>query len=193
MARTTDPRTVPGLLDAAGELFYARGVAATSMDEVAAASGLSKPTLYRHFPTKESLLFSCLDGRSEQLDVELRSWLGAVPPRRRPHAVVDWLCDWISEPDFHGCLFVRSRAELPGDEQVAEKGQARKRAMRRAIREACRAAGATHPGQLAEELALIVEGATTMAFMSDDKRSTVAAVRRLARAAFDAAGLGATR
>ncbi|MDQ4115109.1 MAG: TetR/AcrR family transcriptional regulator [Actinomycetota bacterium] len=44
------------ILDAATATFGARGLRATSMQDVVAAAGVSKPTLYRHCPTKESLL-----------------------------------------------------------------------------------------------------------------------------------------
>lgn len=43
------------VLAAAAELFTAHGYAATSMDEIAAAVGVSKPTLYHHFPSKDAV------------------------------------------------------------------------------------------------------------------------------------------
>lgn len=44
------------LLDAALELFVAKGFAATRTEEVAARAGVSKGTLYLYFPSKEELL-----------------------------------------------------------------------------------------------------------------------------------------
>lgn len=41
------------VLDAAAALMAERGYAATSMDDVATRVGISKPTLYGHFPSKE--------------------------------------------------------------------------------------------------------------------------------------------
>lgn len=180
---------MPALLRAARKLFYARGVGATSVDDIAAAAGLSKPTLYRHFPTKEALVGSYLDERNEQLDAELRSWIESAPPGRQPLAVIDWLCDWISRPGFNGCSFVRTYAELHEDERVAEKARERKRALFEAIHEACRAAGANDPTRLARQLTLIVEGTTTMAFVSGEPHAGADAARRLARVALEAAGL----
>lgn len=43
------------ILDAAQRLLVERGYAATSMDDLAAAVGASKATLYQHFPTKEDV------------------------------------------------------------------------------------------------------------------------------------------
>jgi AcrR family transcriptional regulator len=189
MARTTDRRTRPALLTAARELFYARGVSATGVDDIVEASGLTKPTFYRHFPSKEALLAAYLDERNEQLDVELRGWIEAATPRDRPRAVIDWLCDTIARPDFNGCAFVRARAERLEDEAVRHKARQRKRALLAAIRAACEAAEPTDAGALAQQLALIVEGATTMAFVTGDATAASSAARALGRVALEAAGV----
>ncbi len=44
-----------GILDAAGETFIRYGFRKTSMDDVARAAGLSRQSLYAHFPNKEAL------------------------------------------------------------------------------------------------------------------------------------------
>jgi len=44
------------ILDAAQALIAEWGYAAMSMDDLAARAGISKPTLYSHFPTKEELV-----------------------------------------------------------------------------------------------------------------------------------------
>ena len=43
------------VLAAAAELFAASGIDATSMDAIADASGVSKATIYKHWPDKDSL------------------------------------------------------------------------------------------------------------------------------------------
>lgn len=48
------------ILDAAAELLGERGYAATSMDEIAARVGISKPTLYQHFPSKDGVAAAVL-------------------------------------------------------------------------------------------------------------------------------------
>lgn len=45
------------LLDEAGRLFYERGYAATSLEHVAEAAGVTKGAIYRHFASKEDLFF----------------------------------------------------------------------------------------------------------------------------------------
>ena len=65
------------ILDAGRELFMSQGYADTSMDQVTAKSGVSKATVYNHFPSKELLFEEAVRTRSEevfaalpQLDVE---------------------------------------------------------------------------------------------------------------------------
>jgi AcrR family transcriptional regulator len=55
-------------------LFTARGVAATSADEIAAAAGISTRTLWRYFPTKESCVLPLLTGGIELTARHLRAW-----------------------------------------------------------------------------------------------------------------------
>src|SRR5689334_10862227 len=48
------------ILQAAGALMHEKGYAAMSMDELASQVGISKPTLYSHFTTKEDLVVAAV-------------------------------------------------------------------------------------------------------------------------------------
>ncbi|MBW8698362.1 putative HTH-type transcriptional regulator [Streptomyces sp. MBT84] len=56
-----DGRRADVIVEAAGRLFLAPGLARVSMDELARELGMSKKTIYRHFPDKRSLLTAVLD------------------------------------------------------------------------------------------------------------------------------------
>ncbi|MGW3160899.1 TetR/AcrR family transcriptional regulator [Streptomyces sp. NPDC001089] len=49
------------IVEAAGRLFFAPGSARVSMDDLARELGMSKKTIYRHFPDRRSLLTAVLD------------------------------------------------------------------------------------------------------------------------------------
>ncbi|MER5908806.1 TetR/AcrR family transcriptional regulator [Streptomyces mirabilis] len=49
------------IVEAAGRLFLAPGSARASMDDLARELGMSKKTIYRHFPDRRSLLAAVLD------------------------------------------------------------------------------------------------------------------------------------
>jgi AcrR family transcriptional regulator len=55
------------ILHAAGTLIRARGYAAMSMDELAAHVGISKPTLYSHFATKDDLVVTAVMHEIDQI------------------------------------------------------------------------------------------------------------------------------
>jgi TetR/AcrR family transcriptional repressor of mexJK operon len=56
MAGRGRPNKRDVILAAARDQFLARGFEGASVDAVVAAAGVSKPTVYAHFPTKEALL-----------------------------------------------------------------------------------------------------------------------------------------
>jgi AcrR family transcriptional regulator len=49
------------VLRAAVEMFNERGFSATSLDDVAASLGVTKPVIYHYLGTKDQVLFECLD------------------------------------------------------------------------------------------------------------------------------------
>ena len=56
------------ILSRAAQLFAQRGYTATSMNEVAEACGLSKPTLYHYFRDKYALLVNIAEGHVSRLE-----------------------------------------------------------------------------------------------------------------------------
>ena len=53
------------ILEAGRDLFFAQGYADTSMDQVTLRSGVSKATVYNHFPSKEKLFEEVVRAGSE--------------------------------------------------------------------------------------------------------------------------------
>jgi AcrR family transcriptional regulator len=48
------------LLDAAADLLAKHGIRRTSMDDIAREAGCARPTIYRHYPTRDALLGALL-------------------------------------------------------------------------------------------------------------------------------------
>ncbi len=55
------------ILEAALTVFARLGYSGTTMDAVAAEAGLSKPTLYQYFPSKEALFAAMMVGKRDQM------------------------------------------------------------------------------------------------------------------------------
>jgi AcrR family transcriptional regulator len=66
-------------LAVAHELFAQRGFAAVTMDEVAAAVGVTKPLLYNYFGNKERLYVACMERAGEGLFAMITEAVGDAP------------------------------------------------------------------------------------------------------------------
>jgi AcrR family transcriptional regulator len=71
------------LLDAAMEVFVARGYHAAAMDEIAERAGVSKPVLYQHFPGKQELYLALVDESVDQLIETVRTALRSTTDNRQ--------------------------------------------------------------------------------------------------------------
>ena len=73
------------MLDTARALFAARGYADVTMDEVAAAVGVTKPLLYNYFGNKEQLFLACMKPAADALVESRRLGRAGAPdaPRAR--------------------------------------------------------------------------------------------------------------
>ena len=70
------------ILNSALNLFWARGYDATGVQEIVDQAGITKPTLYYYFGSKQGLLQEILTTNSRQLEEELReavSCKGDIP------------------------------------------------------------------------------------------------------------------
>jgi AcrR family transcriptional regulator len=103
------------VLAAAEELFAARGVAAVSMDDVAAAAGVGKGTLYRRFGDKSGLAAALLDEREAQLQQDMLYGLPPLGPGGEP---VDRLAAFVEA--YLG--FVITHLDLVAMSQTASPG-----------------------------------------------------------------------
>ena len=55
------------IVQAAADLMYVKGVHATTLDDIRAATGTSKSQLYRHFPDKDALVHAVIALRGRQV------------------------------------------------------------------------------------------------------------------------------
>jgi AcrR family transcriptional regulator len=72
------------VLEAAAALFAERGTEAVTMDDVVAAAGVGKGTLYRSFGDKSGLAAALLDERERQLQAEILQGPPPLGPGARP-------------------------------------------------------------------------------------------------------------
>jgi len=150
------------IFDTARDLFYRRGVRAVGVDEIVCEAGVTKPSLYRAFKSKDDLVAACLRESQREGREAVEEVLAAAggDPRRRMDALLRHYADKLSQPDFRGCPMSNIAVELtepghPGREVVEEC----KAEMRARFAELCRDLGVADAAGLADGLVLIIEGA----------------------------------
>ncbi len=177
------------LIQTAVKLFAKNGIHATGVDSIVEHSGVTKKTLYAHFRTKEELVLAVLryyDGlaRNEFMRKVER---GGTTPRRRLLAIFDFAQDWFQQTNYYGCLFINTIGEYSDqDTPIRQICKEYKKLVQDYIYSLCQQAGAKDPQGLAEELALLLEGATVTAQVSQNPR-TAKVAKRVARGLIDKA------
>jgi len=71
--------TREAIFDAALGCFGQLGVAATGMEDIAVAAGVSRPTLYYHFESKQQLMLEVIVRRAAQLHDQIRQEIAWQP------------------------------------------------------------------------------------------------------------------
>lgn len=108
--RGFDPDEV---LDLARDVFWKNGFQSTSLDDITAATGLSKPSLYAAFGDKNALFLNILDRYHGRIVVNAEHVINDGPSARA--AIHRWLASFVpfcSGPEgTRGCLSVNTSAE----------------------------------------------------------------------------------
>src|SRR4051794_14580246 len=66
------------LLEAAREVFVAKGYYAAAVDDIAERAGVSKPVVYQHFPGKLELYLALIDQSAAKLVAAVRHALAST-------------------------------------------------------------------------------------------------------------------
>jgi AcrR family transcriptional regulator len=182
--------TTARILEAAYALFYRQGFNRTDMDDVAAAAGVSKRTLYVHFDSKDRLLAEALAAHEPLAETLIGTWADALETDL-PDGITrlfDDLAAWSRSPGWVGSGYTRlalELADLPGHpaREIARRHKARVAAR---IANALARGGARDPEALAAEIQLLIEGASALTVLHGTDiycRLAGAAARRLVESA----------
>lgn len=113
MRHDTRRSTREDILEAATSLFYERGYQATTIDHVLERSGVSRPTLYTHFATKEDLGLAYLRlQRRHDLTVLKDAIRRENTPEGRYLAIITQVRQTLLESKYRGCRYFNVIAEL---------------------------------------------------------------------------------
>ena len=173
------------ILKTADKLFYTRGIRAVGVDTIAAEIGISKRTLYNHFPSKDELIAAYLAGRFVQPPPSDK------PPVEQILGTFDRLERGFASKGFRGCPFVNAVAELGAEDASVKKiAIAFKESRRLWFRDLLTQLGVADAEALATQLALLVDGSIAQDLVRNDP-SMARAAKEAARVLLENAGVEA--
>jgi AcrR family transcriptional regulator len=167
------------ILDTAYELFYRKGFGRVGVDELAAAAGFTKRTLYRHFRSKDDLLGAVLEFQHSLALAHIRKWQEryAGSAEDMIDLLFSELAKWSTKPEWTGAGFTRlamELADLPGH-PARTAAHRHKANLEEWYAELLLNAQVHSPEKRGRELALLTEGAMVLILIHGDPTYATAA------------------
>jgi AcrR family transcriptional regulator len=179
-------RAADRIFDTARDLFYREGIRAVGVDEIVTRAGVTKPSLYRSYKSKDELVAAVLR------EVETGFWdrfeaaeaLHPDNPKAQMVAYFQGLADRSGGDDYRGCNLSNAVVEYPDRQHAGRQvAQVHKQQLRDRLRAKAAEMGASDPEVVGDAMMLLVEGVFTSSqmFDGDDKpaKAVVGAVRAL--------------
>ncbi|MET8850151.1 TetR/AcrR family transcriptional regulator [Amycolatopsis sp. NPDC004625] len=157
------------LLASASRLFYTEGLHSVGIDRVIADAGVTRATLYRHFPSKDDLLVAYLSAADEAIRAQVDAARAAGgEPADVVRAVAATIADGIRSPGFRGCAFLNAAAEYPDpDHPVHRAVLAHREWFLSTVTELLSATGEPAPEPAARHFVLLRDGAMAAGCLTD--------------------------
>ena len=151
------------ILETADRLFYLQGIRAIGVDTIAAEIGISKRTLYNHFPSKDALISAYL-ARRFVAPARFRQAAGRANPRHLRLAGAALFRKGFSRLPVRQ----RGRRTRREDQSVRKIAIAFKESRRLWFRDLLVQLGVTEAEALATQLALLVDGSIAQDLVRND-------------------------
>jgi AcrR family transcriptional regulator len=154
-------RAAERICDAARELFYREGTRAVGVDQIVAYAGVTKPSLYRSFASKDELIAHYVTEFGADMLRRFDEVVAAHPgdPRGALLTVMARVAEQTTAPGCRGCGITNAMIEYPDPAHPARiAAEASKSALRGRLRDLAAALGARNPAALGDGLLLLIEG-----------------------------------
>jgi AcrR family transcriptional regulator len=145
----------------ARDLFYRQGIRAVGVDEIVHQAGVTKPSLYRSFASKDELAAAYLTEYDREFWQRFDKAVATHPgdPRAQLLDYMSGLAERSNTDGYRGCGLTNAAVEYPAPDHPARIVSLRnKLELRRRLREMAAEMGARKPDQLGDGLLLLLEG-----------------------------------
>lgn len=173
------PRAAERIFDTARELFYREGIRAVGVDEIVTRAGVTKPSLYRSFKSKDDLVAAVLREVEAGFWERFEAAEAAFPgdPKAQMIGYFEGLAARSGGADYRGCALSNAVVEYPDRDHAGRSvSQTHKQALRDRLRAKAAEMGASDPRTLGDAMMLLIEGVFTSSQMFDDDDKPALAV-----------------
>lgn len=156
------PRAAERILTTARDLFYRVGIRAVGVDEIVERAGVTKPSLYRSFHSKDELAGAYLRRYEEEFWARFDEAVASHPgdPRAQIRDYFSGVGERATKHGYRGCGMTNAAVEYPEPETPARQvSAANKHELRRRFTAMAAEMGAGDPVALGDGLLLLLEGA----------------------------------
>jgi AcrR family transcriptional regulator len=152
------------ILHVATDLFYRKGIQALSVDELCDAARITKPTLYRHFGSKDRLVAACVADDAAQVRQRLDTALDAAgtDPRAQVRAVARFYADAALSAQPRGMLALNAAVEYADPDHPVRRAAAQAiELLKVRLVQVASALGPSQGPAIASQFLLMILGSTT--------------------------------
>jgi AcrR family transcriptional regulator len=145
----------------ARELFYREGIRAVGVDEIVSRAGVTKPSLYRSFSSKDELAAAYLRDYDGEFWARFNHSAEKHPndPKAQILDYIRGLGQRAQRDDYRGCGLTNACVEYPAQGHPARAvAEDHKQRLRTRLTEMAKGMGARRPPVLADGLLLLIEG-----------------------------------
>lgn len=115
------------ILEAGGRLFGERGYEGTTLADVAAAAGVTKPIVYRHFGSKQGLYLALLERHRHDLPTAAGSAPSGAPEDQALRSMLSVWLDYVEAHSYAWRMLFRDTGGGPEIEDLRLEVQVRAR------------------------------------------------------------------
>ncbi len=162
------------LLETAEFLFSKEGFKGISADRILKETGVAKMTLYKGFKNKDDLICETLRRRANRLSQHIDEVTreAGENARNRLLRCFDAMQIWSERTDFNGCYFINALGEFSNENSTAGKiARQYKAQFLSRLEEQCIACEVKDPQSLAQNILMLIDGATVAHMTLGDKNS----------------------
>ncbi|HTT99587.1 MAG TPA: TetR/AcrR family transcriptional regulator [Rhizomicrobium sp.] len=159
--RQAPKRAAERIRESARDLFYRQGIRAVGVDEIVTRAGVTKPSLYRSFPSKDELTADYLRHMGEDGLARFDATIARDPshPRKQLHVWLEELQVKAARKDYRGCGTTNAAVEYPDRKHPARKvANDIKTRFRARLSALAASMGAKKSDRLGDALLLLLEG-----------------------------------